>query len=135
LVGINAIFFKILNLGFLAKMLDKIKLIIAAGLIAGGIVGFYYFDPETAFLYRLLGMLAAFIVSLVVAKQTVIGTTSWDFGRSAYVEIRKVVWPTRQETFQTTLSIFVMVLIIGLMLRLFDRVLLIGVQALTGQGG
>ncbi len=116
-------------------MLDKIKLIIAAGLIAGGIVGFYYYEPETAFLYRLLGMLTAFIVSLVVAKQTVIGTASWDFGRSAYVEIRKVVWPTRQETFQTTLIIFVMVLIIGLMLWLFDRVLLIGVQALTGQGG
>jgi len=116
-------------------MLDKIKLIIALGLISGGIVGFYYFDPDTAFLYRLLGMLAAFIVSLVVAKQTAIGTASWDFGRSAYVEIRKVVWPTRQETFQTTLIIFVMVMIIGLMLWLFDRVLLIGVQALTGQGG
>ncbi len=116
-------------------MLDKIKLIVAAGLIAAGIVGFYYFDPETAFLYRLLGMLTAFVVSVVVAKQTVIGTASWDFGRSAYVEIRKVVWPTRQETFQTTLIIFVMVLIIGLMLWLFDRVLLIGVQSLTGLGG
>ncbi len=116
-------------------MLDKIKLIVSLGLIAGGIVGFYYYEPDTAFLYRLLGMLTAFIVSLVIAKQTVVGTASWDFGRSAYVEIRKVVWPTRQETFQTTLIIFVMVMIIGLMLWLFDRVLLIGVQALTGQGG
>ncbi|MFV1983577.1 MAG: preprotein translocase subunit SecE [Thiohalomonadales bacterium] len=116
-------------------MLDKIKLIIATGLVAGGIFGFYYYETETAFLYRLLGMLTAFIVSLVIAKQTVVGTTSWDFGRSAYVEIRKVVWPTRQETFQTTLIVIIMVTIIGIMLWLFDRILLIGVQALTGQGG
>ncbi len=116
-------------------MLDKIKLIIAVGLVAAGIFGFYYYESETAFLYRLLGMLTAFIVSLVIAKQTLIGTASWDFGRSAYVEIRKVVWPTRQETFQTTLIVIIMVTIIGIMLWLFDRVLLMGVQALTGQGG
>ena len=53
----------------------------------------------------------------------------------AKLEVRKVVWPTRQETIQTTLVVLVMVLIIGILLWLVDMLLLAIVRALTGQGG
>ena len=51
------------------------------------------------------------------------------------MEVRKVVWPTRQETIQTTLVVFAMVLVMGVVLWLFDMLLMATVKALTGQGG
>jgi preprotein translocase subunit SecE len=49
--------------------------------------------------------------------------------------VRKVVWPSRQETMQTTLIVVVMVFIIGLVLWLFDTILMAILRLLTGQGG
>jgi preprotein translocase subunit SecE len=117
-------------------MLDKIKLLVAVLLVAAGIAGFYYFaDTVESVLYRVLALLAVFIVAFVVALQTQVGSNTWNFGRSAILEVRKAVWPTRQETVQATLMVMVMVIIMGVLLWLFDMVLLEIVQMLTGQGG
>ena len=117
-------------------MLDKIKLLVAFLLVAAGIAGFYYFaDTVESVLYRVLALLAVFIVAFVVTLQTQIGLSSWNFGRSAVLEVRKAVWPTRQETVQATLMVMVMVIIMGVILWLFDMLLLSAVQMLTGQGG
>ena len=116
-------------------MADKIKLLVAVLLIAAGIAGFYYFAEQAALLYRVLGLLAVVVVSAVVALQTQMGMGAWNFGRSAMREVRKAVWPSRQETVQTTLLVMVMVVIMGLMLWLFDMFLLWAVKLLTGQGG
>jgi preprotein translocase subunit SecE len=59
----------------------------------------------------------------------------WQFAGDARNEVRKVVWPTRQETLQTTLIVIVMVLILGIILWLFDRMLMSILRFLTGQGG
>ncbi|MCK5721627.1 MAG: preprotein translocase subunit SecE, partial [Gammaproteobacteria bacterium] len=58
-----------------------------------------------------------------------------NFGRSAILEVRKAVWPTRQETIQATVMVTIMVIIMGIILWLFDMMLLAAVQMLTGQGG
>ncbi len=115
-------------------MLDKIKLLVAILLIAAGIAGFYMYAEE-ALLYRVLALLAVFIVAFVILLQTEMGANAWNFGRSAVMEVRKAVWPTRQETIQATLMVMVMVLIVGVILWLFDMLLLSAVQMLTGQGG
>ena len=115
-------------------MLDKIKLLVAVLLIAAGITGFYYF-AEQALLYRVLGLLVVIAVSAFVALQTQVGMEAWNFGRSAILEVRKAVWPSRQETGQTTLLVMVMVIIMGLMLWLFDMFLGWAIKMLIGQGG
>ena len=115
-------------------MADKIKLLVALLLIAAGIAGFYYF-AEQALLYRVLGLLVVIAVSAFVALQTQAGMDTWNFGRSAILEVRKAVWPSRQETVQTTLLVMVMVIIMALVLWLFDMFLLWAVKLLTGQGG
>ncbi len=115
-------------------MLDKIKLLIAVLLVGGGIGGFYYFADESV-LYRVLGLLVVIGVSIAIALQTQMGAEAWGFGRNAVVEARKVVWPTRKETTQTTLIVLAMVVVVGVILWLFDMFLLWAVRLLTGQGG
>ena len=115
-------------------MLDKIKLLVAVLIIAAGITGFYTYADE-ALLYRVLALLAVFIVAFVISLQTEVGLNTWNFGRSAILEVRKAVWPTRPETIQATLMVMVMVVIMGVILWLFDMMLLSAVQMLTGQGG
>ncbi|MCG6886868.1 MAG: preprotein translocase subunit SecE [Proteobacteria bacterium] len=115
-------------------MADKIKLLVAVLIIAAGIGGYYYFVDQPQ-LYRLLGLLVVIGLSAFVALQSQPGKASWAFAQSAVLEIRKCVWPTRQETVQTTLLVVVMVIIMGVMLWLFDMLLLWAVKLLTGQGG
>ena len=115
-------------------MADKIKLLGALLLLVAGVAGFYYYADQ-ALLYRVLGLLALVIVAALVAATTQLGTDTISFGRSAVMEMRKSVWPTRRETTQTTLLVLAMVILVGLMLWLFDMVLLWAVKLLTGQGG
>ena len=114
-------------------MVDKIKLLVAVLLIAAGIAGFYYYADQ-ALLYRVLGLLGVIAVAVAVILSTRLGVDTVDFGRSAVMEMRKSVWPSRRETTQTTLLVLAMVIIVGLMLWLFDMVLLWAVRLLTGQG-
>ena len=115
-------------------MLDKIKLLVAVFVMAAGIAGFYTYADE-ALLYRVLALVAVFIVAFIIILQTQVGLGAWNFGRSAVLEVRKAVWPTRQETVQATIMVMVLVIIVGIILWLFDMMLLSAVQMLTGQGG
>ena len=115
-------------------MADKIKLILAGLLVAAGIAGFYYFADQ-ALLYRVMGLLVVIGVSVLVALQSQPGKNLWSFGSLAILEVRKAVWPTRQETMQTTLLVMVMVTIMGLMLWLFDMLLAWGIKLFIGHGG
>ena len=115
-------------------MADKIKLLIALLLLAAGVVGFYYF-AEQALLYRVLALLAVFGVAAFVAYNTQVGADTWNYGRSAITEVRKAVWPSRQETVQTTMVVLAMVVVMGLILWVFDSFLLWAVKLITGQGG
>jgi preprotein translocase subunit SecE len=66
---------------------------------------------------------------------THIGRLVWQFSLDSKQEIRKVIWPTRDETTRTTLLVFAMVFVVGLILWLLDTFLFWGVRLLTGQGG
>jgi len=117
-----------------ATGLDTAKLVAAALLLVAGIYGFYYFAAYSTLL-RVLGLLAIGGVAAAIALQTDAGRKLWQFAGDARNEVRKVVWPTRQETMQTTLVVIVMVLILGIILWLFDMVLMNILRFLTGQGG
>ena len=111
--------------------LDTAKLGGAVLLLLGGIYGFYHYDTY-ATLYRVLGLLTVVGVSAVLLMATASGRQLWEFAQDSRVEVRKVVWPTRQETMQTTLMVFAMVLIMGVTLWVVDLVLMAIVRAVTG---
>jgi len=113
--------------------LDSLKFLVAIALLIGGIVQFYYFEEESQ-LYRVLALLGFVALAMGVVYTTRMGHGLWLFARDARTEVRKVIWPTRQETMQTTLMVIVMVILVGLMLWLIDMILRWGVLALTGQG-
>ncbi len=114
--------------------LDSLKFLVAIALIIGGIWQFYYFAEESQ-LYRILGLLAIVAIAAGVMYTTQLGYGLWMLARDARTEVRKVIWPSRQETMQTTLMVVVMVLLVGIMLWLIDMVLRWGILVLTGQGG
>jgi preprotein translocase subunit SecE len=115
-------------------MADKAKLTMAVLVLLAGIVGFYMFEAYALWM-RVVGMLAFAGISLAIAAQAEPGRAALGFVREARTEVRKVVWPTRKETIQTTLTVMVMVVVVAIMLWLLDMFLLWAVQLLTGQGG
>jgi len=112
---------------------DSLKLAIAVALLAAGIVAFYYFEGHLLVL-RVLGLLAVAGISVLIASRSSTGKTVIGFIKGAQTEVRKVVWPTRAETVQTTLAVILMVFLVGIFLWLLDMVLLWAIQLLTGQG-
>lgn len=102
-----------------ASPLDTAKLAAALLVILGAMVAYYWFSdwPQWARVLTMLGGLAA---GTGLAAFTRVGRAFFGFLGNAQIEMRKVVWPTKQETLQTTLLIFVVVVIVGLMLWLFD---------------
>ena len=113
--------------------MDKVKLTISLALLAGGVAGFYYFADQSL-LMRVLGLLAVAGVSIAIAYQTAVGQRTWGFVTDAQVEVKKVVWPTRKETLQTTGIVMVVVVLVGIFLWALDSLLLWLVKILTGQG-
>ncbi len=114
--------------------MDTVKLLISVVMLVAGIVGFYLFEAQPLWV-RLLGLLAIIAMAIAVALQTDQGRRMKAFASSAQMEVRKVVWPSRQETLQTTLVIFVAVLLTALFLWGVDSILFVLVRMFTGQGG
>lgn len=111
--------------------LDSIKLLLAIAILIAGIVGFYYFESQSQ-LYRVLGVVVAAGVAVAVAATTRLGQGLIGFARESRMEVRKVVWPARQETVQTTFMVIVAVILIGIFLWLVDMLLGWAIQMLTG---
>lgn len=101
---------------------DLVKWLLVAALVVAGVVGNQYFSAEPI-LYRVLALLVVAAVAGVIALQTSKGQAFWVLAKEARVEIRKVVWPTRQETTQTTLIVVAVVLVMALMLWGLDSLL------------
>ncbi len=85
--------------------------------------------------WGVLGLLAVTGVALFIGSQTLVGGRVLGYLSDTRTEVRKVVWPTRQETFQTALIVFGVVIFMGIVLWLLDMLLLWVVRLLTGQGG
>ena len=109
--------------------IDTFKLMTAVLVLIAGVVGFYYFEDESQLL-RVLGMLAVAVVAFLIAATTDKGRRSLAFIKDARIEVRKVVWPTRQEALQTTVAVLFMVILVAIMLWLFDMFLGWGVSKL-----
>ncbi len=114
-----------------SNKLDSFKLLLAIAVLIMGIVGFYYFEAESQ-LYRVLGVVFASGVAIAISTTTTLGQNLISFGREARMEVRKVVWPTRQETVQTTFMVIVAVILIGIFLWLVDMLLAQAIQMITG---
>ncbi|MEJ2687210.1 MAG: preprotein translocase subunit SecE [Gammaproteobacteria bacterium] len=114
--------------------LDSFKLTVALVLLAAGVGAFYYFADQVL-VVRVIGLLVVAGVSVLISSQTATGRRAWKFVQDARTEVRKVVWPTRSETTQTTLVVVVMVIAMGILLWLLDMFLLWAVRLLTGHGG
>ena len=114
--------------------LDTIKLGLALLIAISALVGFYFFADQSL-LYRVLGLLAAAGVSVAICLQTEKGRHIWGYFQDAQIEVRKVVWPTRQETIQTTLIVIVMVILVAIILWLLDMFLGWSIGSLMGHGG
>jgi preprotein translocase subunit SecE len=114
-------------------MFDTVKLLLSVVILVGSIVAYYYYMNESVLL-RSIGVLAAFLLALWVAFQSAQGKTLWAFIQGSRVELRKVVWPTREETVQTTIIVLVFAAIMGTGFWLLDLFLLWFTTFLTGRG-
>ncbi len=120
---------------------DIVKQAFSVLFVVIGVAAFYYFSidhagfKEVGLLYRVLGLVVVVLIALGMVLTTDLGRTVWSFVLESKQEVRKVVWPTRDETLRTTLLVFAMVFIVGLILWLLDMFLFWGVRLLTGQGG
>lgn len=114
--------------------LDWLKWLLVAVFIIGGLVANYLYSSEPWPL-RLLGWILLLGVVVVIAAQTLQGKRILTFIRESRMELRKVVWPTRQETLQTTLFIGIAVVALAVFLWLIDVSLMWLIGWLTGQRG
>ena len=91
-------------------MVDNLKLIAAGVVIIAGIAVFYAFGDMSALL-RALIVVASVVVAAGVALTSMPGKNAWQFAIGTRAEIRKVIWPSRRETMQSTLVVILMVLL------------------------
>lgn len=101
---------------------DALKWLVVVVLVAVGVVANHYFAAQSI-LYRVVGLLVLAAVAAFIALQTAKGQAFFGLLKDARTEIRKVVWPTRQETTQTTLIVVAVVLVMALLLWGLDSLL------------
>jgi preprotein translocase subunit SecE len=95
---------------------DAVKTMLAIAIVVAGIYAFYGYAEQYILLYRVLALLAVIAVAVVIMYQTLWGKNLWSYLLDARTELRKVVWPTRAETTQTTLIVIVVVVVTGIFL-------------------
>src|SRR5262249_44425421 len=92
------------------KNRDQLKWSLIAILLLAGLISNYYYS-EVSFLLRMLGGLVVCVVAGYIASKTLKGKWAIDFFNNSRMELRKVVWPSRDETIQTTMVVVVMVIV------------------------
>jgi preprotein translocase subunit SecE len=117
-----------------ATAADVAKLTVGVAILAGGIAAFYLLSDLPIWL-RWIIVLAALVAGAFVGLQSYQGKTFSAFVQSSRIELRKVVWPNRQETMQVTLVVFVMIIVLGLFFWGVDSLLGFVTKWLTGRGG
>ncbi len=115
-------------------LVDAFKLVLAAAALVGGVVAYYWFADEPQAL-RMLMVLGGLVAGLVLLYWSAPGLELWAYIQSSRVELRKMVWPTRQETWRTTLVVFVFVMALAVFFWIVDMGLAWGARHVTGQGG
>jgi preprotein translocase subunit SecE len=113
---------------------DKVKLAVAILIVIAGVAGYYVLANQATWI-RWLPVVGSLVLGGLVAAFSRYGAEFRRFVELARIELRKIVWPTRQETGQTTLVVFIFVIIAGVFFWLLDLALAWATKALTGTGG
>lgn len=111
---------------------EVVKYVVALLLVAAGVYGFYWFEGWPTALRALL-VVAAIVVAMLVFATSAKGAQTREFLSESRFELRKVVWPTRQEALRTTWVVMLAVVIISLMLAGFDAVIQWVIKLLLGR--
>ncbi|MBI5429679.1 MAG: preprotein translocase subunit SecE [Nitrosomonadales bacterium] len=114
-------------------MADKIKLLVAFLLVVAGIAGFYYLHDSAAVL-KLASVLVGILLGAVVAWSSEPGKRFFVFGKDSVAEAKRVVWPTRKETLQTTGVVILFAVTMAMFLWAVDSGLMLAVNGLMGRG-
>ncbi len=105
-------------------MIDKVKLALAVLIMGAGVYGYYQLPTlmgqEVSILLRVGLLLVSLVVAIGIAATSAQGAALIEFSKGSRTELRKMVWPTRQETIQTTMIVLVMVVIVAIFLWLID---------------
>ena len=112
-------------------VLDKIKLLLA-GLIGAGAIGAFRYLEGSPLVVKLLAIIAGFVIALFVAWTSEPGKRFFVYTQDSIAETRKVVWPTKKETLQTTGLVVLFVLVMAVFLWLVDGLLVMIVRFLLG---
>jgi preprotein translocase subunit SecE len=113
-------------------VLDILKLLAAAIALVGGLYGYYFYENDIALPLRVLMVLGGTAAGIAIAMTSAQGQRLWHFIQGSRVEIRKVVWPTRTETTQTAIAVFIFTLIMALFFWALDSGLLWLTRRLVG---
>ncbi|MFC4701464.1 preprotein translocase subunit SecE [Glaciecola siphonariae] len=113
--------------------LDTVKWLVVFAMLGGLVYGYESYD-EVSVLYRALVAVAVVVIALGIAATTFKGQTFLNFAKDARIEVRKVVWPSRQEVVRMTLVILFATAVVGVLLYLIDMVLVWGIGLVTGIG-
>lgn len=112
--------------------LETAKLVLAFAIAAGGVVAFYWFGAQPLW-QRALLVIGGSVVAVILALTSQPGRELWGFVQGSQVELKKMVWPTRQEALQTTLVLVVFVIVLAVIMLGIDWVLAWGIEkALEG---
>ncbi len=114
-------------------MMDKIKLVVSVLLLLAGIVGFYLLESH-ALIFRVLIVLAGLVLAALLFRTTPSGQVFYSFVGESVAEAKRVVWPSRKETIQTTVAVFVLVLLVAIFLWVIDTGFMWLVKALMERG-
>ncbi len=112
---------------------DIVKYALALLLVAAGVAAFYWFQGQWPTPVRVLAVIGGLVLGAVVFLTTRKGAETLEFLSEARFELRKVVWPTRQEALRTTWIVILMVIVISLILAGFDVVIQWVIKWFLGQ--
>src|SRR5579862_1220613 len=117
-----------------AGMADKAKLTVAVLVVTAGVAAFYMLTDQPVWI-RWVAVAASLVLAAVVIAFSRYGTEFRRFVELARIELRKIVWPTREETGKMTAVVLMFVVVAGIFFWLLDLVLAWATKTLTGQGG
>ncbi|MGQ4276725.1 preprotein translocase subunit SecE [Pseudidiomarina sp. E22-M8] len=111
---------------------DSIKWIVAIALLAAAVLGNYYYGETVSVLYRAIAVVLLVAVAGIVAGMTGKGRRFRSFAKESRTEVRRVVWPSRQEATQTTIIVVIATAVVALILWGMDAILVRVVGFFTG---
>jgi len=115
-----------------SQVANTLLLALSVILLVGGVAGYYYFQDTLITPIRVVSLIVVAVVAAFIAAQSVSGAAFFRFIKESDIERRKVVWPTHQETLQTSLMVIIVTILISLFLAAIDWMLGAAVRSLVG---